>query len=1024
MRAQVRKTVTVVFIDVTGSTSLGERLDPERMRRILRSYFSALSEILARHGGSVEKFIGDAVMAVFGVPTVHEDDALRACRAALEIREKLRELNAQLDSEQGFSIELRTGVNTGEVVAEDATAANAMIVGDAVNVAARLEQAAEPGDILLGASTYRLVRDAVQVEPLEPLSVKGKADPVPAYRLLDLAPGAAVQPRRLVSPLIGRDRELAVMRQAFERATAERSLQLLTVLGSAGVGKSRLTAEFLAGLQEPHQTLRGRCLPYGDGVTYLPLAAAIKLAATISGEETPDEASAKLAALVEGEAESGVICGLVLQILGMAPATAPQEELFWAARRLFESLAAQRPLILVLDDIHWAEPTLLDLIEHLADWSRDAPILVICSARPELLEERPTWGGGKLNATSMLLEPLGSEASERLVDNLVGSGVLPTPTRSAITNAAEGNPLFVEEMLGVLVDDGVLRRIDGKWEAGEQILTVQVPPTIQALLSARLDRLDRGERHVAEVASVVGRVFDRGSVEAVIGSAGTPVKAALMGLVRKDLVRPDRGSSLGVDAYRFRHVLIRDAAYEGLPKEDRSRLHQAVAQWLEGSVAERGAEYLEIIGYHLEQAYRYRQDLGAMGPEDEKIASRAAELLATAAVQAIARTDIPATISLLTRATALFPPDDPRRIRLLPELAHALGEVDSERARATFLDAISRAEAAGNEQLRAHAMLLALWSGLLDADRPKTAADEREFARAIDAFSAVDDQLGLARAWRLRSHIHSDAGRIAGVQEAIEQALVHARAADDAREQAECLFELSFALTQGPTPVAEAIESCTETIAAYPGNRSVEGWMVHALAHMRARLGDFTDALALAARCRQILKESGQQLHYAVLSEVEGDIYMLAADVEAAINVMSDGYRISESLGQPHRLLASFTARALCAAGRYAEAEPLASFGLTSTAWIQAVAKAQLAKVRAQGGHVEEAQRLIGEAAAWFESTDMLILRGDVLMDMAEVERLSGRPEGVRRAAAGAVDAYRLKGDLVSARRAEELLQA
>jgi class 3 adenylate cyclase/tetratricopeptide (TPR) repeat protein len=1025
-RAQVRKIVTVVFIDVTGSTSLGERLDPERMRRLLRSYFAALKEILERHGGSVEKFIGDAVMAVFGMPIVHEDDALRACRAALEIRDKLRELNAQLELEQGFGIEVRTGLNTGEVVADATDEMDAMIVGDAVNVAARLEQSAAPGEILLGASTYRLVRDQVQVEEVEPLTVKGKAEPVVAHRLVDLTPDADAQPRRLVAPLIGRDRELTVISHAFERATDQRSLQLLTVLGAAGVGKSRLIAEFLAGLDVEHQTLRGRCLPYGEGVTYLPLAAAIKSAAAISGDETPKEASDKLASLVAGDPEGDVICSLVLQILGLAAPSAPQEELFWAARRLFEVLAAERPLLVVLDDIHWADATLLDLIEHLADWSRDAPILTVASARPELLEERPTWGGGKLNATSMLLEPLGTAASEELVDNLVGAEVLPARTRAAITAAAEGNPLFVEEMLGVLVDDGVLRRVNGRWEAGTEIQSVHVPPTINALLTARLDRLERGERAVAQVASVVGRVFDRDSVEALMpGQNGdAPVQSTIMALVRKDLVRPDRAVLHRSEGFRFRHVLIRDAAYEGLPKEERSRLHVALADWLERISGERKGEYLEIIGYHLEQAYRYRQDLGQIDPDDVWIASRAAELLAMAAGQAIARTDVPATVSLLTRATALQASDDPRRIRLLPELARAIAEVDADRGRATFIEAIERAEALGDEVLRAHAMLMARWSGLLDADQSgeeRMAADERESERAIRAFSAVGDELGLARAWRLRSGINSTLGRLAEVQAGVETALTHARAAGDAREQAECIFELSFAVVQGPMPVEEAIQSCSETIEAYPANRPVEGWMVHALAHLKARLGQFDEALALAARCRQILLETGQQLSHALLSEVEGDVHTLAGNVEAAMEVMQAGYRTAEALGFPHRLLAAFTARAMCAAGHYGEAEPLATFGAASSGWVQAVANAQLAKVRAQAGDHDEARRLVHEAAGWFEPTDMLVLHGDTQMDVAVVERNLGQLSSARDAAERALGLYRQKGDVVSARRAEDL---
>ena len=440
----VRKVVTVVFCDVAGYTAAGERLDPEALRRLQSRYFADVRAALERHGGKVEKFIGDAAMAVFGIPQVHEDDALRAVRAAADVREAVAALG----------LEGRIGVNTGEVVAG---AGDALVTGDAVNVAARLEQSAEPGEILIGEDTFRLVRDAVDAEPVEPLRLKGKQEVVAAYRLSSVGADQAGVARRLRSPLVGRRRELELLRNAFERMAGERACHLFTVLGPAGVGKSRLVAEFLDGVDAT--VLRGRCLPYGEGITFWPLHEVL--------EKVGDDERARPA----------------LDLLG-GTAAAP-EELFLAVRRLLEALARERPLAVVFDDLQWAEPTFLDLVEHVADWSRDAPILLVCLARPELLDARRGWGGDKFNATSVLLEPLGAEESGHLLANLLGSAHLPAEASARITEAAEGNPLFVEELLAMLIDEGRLERRN----AGVRRDVVGVAEHLLALL--RDDEVDQ-----------------------------------------------------------------------------------------------------------------------------------------------------------------------------------------------------------------------------------------------------------------------------------------------------------------------------------------------------------------------------------------------------------------------------------------------------------------------------------------------------------------------------------------------------
>jgi len=598
-RTEQRKVVTVLFCDVAGSTALGDRLDPEALRRVMASYFEIARTAIERHGGTLEKFIGDAVMAVFGVPTIREDDALRAVRAAQELREAVE-------------IDVRIGVNTGEVVTggEDT-----LVTGDAVNVAARLEQAAEPGEVLLGAETYRLVRDAVTVETMEPVAAKGKGE-LAAFRLVSVDTGAPGLARHLDAPMVGRTHERRLLEDAFGNAVRRRGCALFTLLGTAGVGKSRLTREFLSGVDA--RVVEGRCLSYGEGITYCPV---VEVVMQLGGvEAAPAEAADTIAAL-----------------LGEADALTSAEEIAWAVRKLFEHAAEERPLVVVLDDIHWGEPTFFDLVEHVADLSRDAPILLLCLARPELLERRPGWGGGKLNATTTLLEPLDATETDELIERLLGAEELDPELEQRIRTASEGNPLFVEEMVAMVR------------ESGEHEITV--PPTIKALLAARIDQLDPAERVVLERGSVEGQLFHSAAVQALATPPGS-VERELVGLVRKELVRPDRPQLPVGDAYRFRHLLIRDAAYDALPKSTRAELHERFAAWLE----ERGPELVEheeILGYHYEQAHRYRLELGPVDDAARMVGKRAGALLAASGRAATARADFPAAVRLLERAAAV-----------------------------------------------------------------------------------------------------------------------------------------------------------------------------------------------------------------------------------------------------------------------------------------------------------------------------------------------------------------------------------
>jgi class 3 adenylate cyclase len=524
---QVRKMITVVFCDLAESTALGERLDPESLQRVMGQYFERMREVLERHQGTVEKFIGDAVVGVFGVPRLHEDDALRAVRAAVGLQATLAELNKELERDWGVTLQLRTGVNTGEVVAGSAGAGSALILGDAVNVAARLEQAAAPGEVLLGQATWQLVRDAVTAEPVASLALKGKAQGVAAWRLTAVSPDVPGHARRRDVAMVGREPQRRLLLDTFDRVVAERACRLVTVLGAAGVGKTRLVEEALAGLGERATVLRGRCLSYGEGITYWPVTEVVRQAAGISLDDSLQAAHARLAALLAGHEQAEQVASRIAATVGLVEASGATDEIFWAVRKLLEHLARSRPLAVVFDDLHWAEPTMLDLIEYLANFVRDAPILLLGLARTELLDARSDWGRSVPGATTILLEPLTGAESGRLVERLLGRAGIDRHAARQVTEQAGGNPLFLEELVAKLIDDGLLRRDGGRWVASAELDRVGIPATIQVLLAARLEQLPSGDRAVLERASVVGKSFSWAAVAALSPSRSTHGSAAI-----------------------------------------------------------------------------------------------------------------------------------------------------------------------------------------------------------------------------------------------------------------------------------------------------------------------------------------------------------------------------------------------------------------------------------------------------------------------------------------------------------------
>ncbi len=639
-----RKTVTILFADLVESTELAEALDPESLRRVLDGYFAAARRAIEGHGGTIEKFIGDAVMAVFGVPVAHEDDALRAVRAAADTRTAVAALSEAVEREHGLRLDLRIGINTGDVYVGD-PGHGGLVTGNAVNVAKRIEQAAPSGSIMLGAATLELVRHAVRVKAVKPR----KKTPLAAFRLLELVAGAPPVARYLEAELVGRQDELRRLLAVFEEAKGKPPSQVVTVVGEPGIGKTRLANELIALVEREATVLTGRCVSYGEGATYLPLREMVE--------------GLDLSAVLAEAEDAELVAQRVLELVGLVEGTAPASEGAWAVRRLFEALGLERPLLLAFEDVHWAEPTLLDLIEQLAERAI-GPILAVCIARPELLDERPSWAEGAL-----VLEPLAEEESVALLASLPGGDELTADALQRIVDVAAGNPLFAEQLFAYV------------GERGPGVLD-DVPPSVEALLESRLDLLAVDERALLQRAAVVGREFaHRALVELSPAEAAPTLSGHLFELVRKGLVRPVRGEE---EAFSFHHVLVRDVAYNGLPKADRARLHERFADWLDGEPDAPD----EIVGYHLEQAYRYRAELGPPNRRARQLAADAGARLGAAGMRAWKRSDVPAAVNLLDRATKLLPVGG-RRSELLCELGIALiAGGEKEEAEAALREAV------------------------------------------------------------------------------------------------------------------------------------------------------------------------------------------------------------------------------------------------------------------------------------------------------------------------------------------------
>jgi len=1021
---EVRKTVTILFSDLKGSTALAEHLDPEAMREVTDRYFRAMAAEITRHGGKIEKYIGDAIMAVFGLPRAHEDDALRAVRAAAGMQTALQRVNGDLMQRYGVSLANRTGINTGEVVANDDQAVDQKLaIGDAVNVAARLEQAAPENEIYLGEITYRLVRDAVEVEAVEPLELKGKAQRVPAYRLLS-APGLDGNVRRKDTPVVGRDAELAALDELYREVVGRRAARLATIVGDAGVGKSRLVHETLERVAPRARVLRGRCLPYGEGVTFWPLRGMLTEAADIRADDPPELARAKVLQVV-GDAD---VAERLASAVGLNPAQFPLLELYWAARKFLEGLATTMPVVALLDDIHWADPAFLDLIEHILDAGTGAPILLLATTRPDLIQERPQWGE-RDGAIRLVLGPLSNDASAQVVANLLGSAGLAQDVVDRIVEAAEGNPLFVEQMLSMLIDSGALRLADGRWRRAEDYGEIAVPPTIQALLEARIDRLQREERAAVDPASVIGLEFAQPAVEAL---APAPVRVAidtyLTALTTKQLIRRMAAPGQTDLRYRFDHHLVRETVYNGLLKRARATLHAEFVRWADRVNAEydRGLEFEEILGYHLEQAYRYLSELGPLDEQGLALGRDGAKRLGSAARRAFLRGDMQSAEGLFRRAIAMLPKAHEERLAMLPELGDVLLELGNfTDARAFIEEAKSLAQATSNRRVAAAAqlvrMLVRLHSGEPGNWSEDTLLLTTETIPALEREAAHSE---LAKAWRLIALVEQIAGRLAQTGTAISKVITHARMAGDDRMVARGALGLSFAALYGPTPVPQAIEQCGELIATELADRQVQCLIMCKIAQLHAMQGDFETARSLYREARAGLRDLGHGVREASSSLDSALIELLAGDPVAAERELRGDYEALTAMGETYFLptMAALLGRAVGEQGRDAEAltltEAAEKLAAEDDVDSQVLWRCARVPILCRAGSFGAAEELARAALDIAKKTDVSMLQAAASIEIARVLSLTGRTADAQMLMREAISLYTAKGDIVSAGRA------
>ena len=948
----------MLFVDLVDSTALVAASDPEVVRRRVTRFFDDVTHCVTTHGGIVEKFAGDAVLAAFGVAQAHEDDAERAIRAGFGILEAVKKLE----------LEARIGIESGEVVVD--TTDSTFATGEAVNLAARLQQAAGPGEILIGPGARSLALDAVEVEEVDPIDVRGRGEPLRPWRVVCAADRALDTRSSVVAPLVGREGELDLLANTFDRAVRDRRAHVVTVYGEPGVGKSRLVREFV-GTLEGATVLAGRCLPYGEGITYWPLAEMVKSSAGITDDDPVQEAVEKLRACCEDDAVADLLA-LASGVLDAVEQERSGQEIAWAARAWADQLAEVQPLVLVFEDIHWAEEPLLELIEHLATWVRESPLLLICLARPELLDLRPGWGGGRMRAAAIELDPLRLDESEELLQALLPQDGLPAAARHDLLEKTEGNPLFVEETIRMLL------------ESGGEYMPERIPDTLQALIAARIDHLPPDEKALLHRGAVIGRVFWRGALEHL--APDLDVERLLDNLLLRDFVLAEQRSTIvGERAYRFKHVLIREVAYGGLTKAERARLHAQFAEWL----AERaGEELLEIRAYHLDHAAQLQAELD--GAPSQELAREAAAALTEAGRRALAREANRSARKLFLRAVELEPTLERRylaaraawRMSDLPVVSVEMKRV------------LEGAREAGDKTLEGKALTaLAEVALLREGDVPKA-------TELVDAALDVLPAEGRFGALEVRGRIAWWSGDFDTQERTVSESLEIARRAERKDLEAHALDQLA-----GVYRHLGRLDAAEETLLRGLELAEESGSIV-ARAHALHSLG------ALRLERRQVdLGE--QQLEEAknLFAEV-GDSWMLGRTLHSlawAAELRGDDAKAESRLREAIKLLKPLEDRgALCEsqralaevlirAGRLDEAERLALEAVETVGEHDLSSRStttmSLGLVRAAQGKDEEAEQLLLDALGVVESTGFRGLQVWVLRRIEEFLRERGRDD-------------------------------
>jgi DNA-binding SARP family transcriptional activator len=1003
-----RKTVTVLAsLIATSGQGSGRAGDPEAYRAATERAAELAGGVIESHGGTVLDSRGGHVVGVFGMPRVHEDDAVRAVLAASELQD--------LATTSGdLVIKIRSGLATGEALVEDVGGVQSLLSSDPLDIAMRLEVAAAIGETLITQPTFRLAERAVRAEPTE-LVLLETTPPMAVFRLQEVFLEAGEG--RLRPTFVGREKETVLLDQALDRVIGNRGCLLLTVFGPSGVGKSRLVTEFVDTVTARATVLRGRCLSYGSGVTFFPITEVVKRAAGIGGEDGPAEARIKIEGLLQDDEEAEFIASQVAATLGLADETPVPDEIFWAVRRLLEALARRRPLVVVVDDIHWADPTLLDLLENVATWSRHVPIMLVCLARPELLETRPGWGGGKLDATTISLEALTREESSALVTNLLGPGVLADAIRDRLLDAADGNPLFLEELLAMLIDEGTLQWIEGRWEPVGDLSSMPIPLSIQTLLSARLDRLARAERRLIERAAVIGKEFTEEDLNS-LGEAEESVRPILEALARKDLIVTSRSSRSGGRAYAFRHLVIRDAAYLGTSKQTRASDHERFGLALERRVGERLPEYEEIVGYHLDSACRYRAELGLVDDHQRQLRAHAAATLASAGYRSFARDDMSAAASLLARALDSMWDDDAEVPKVCWRLGDALQDLgkfsEAEKVIEQGLEAAERvADEALEWKLRIQRADLRSWTEpeAEDGGRPSQIEIAEE---ALGVFARLNDLTGQARAHRLMGDANSTLGRQEEATEAYREATRLAILSGDEREIAE---RRGIGAALGPITVPTGIELIR---ASLEGLRRPNPEAEAQLAYLYGMAGRFDEARDLLSSALTRARELGVEFRAASISMYYAATLLLADESSAAEGVIRPAVEALQRMGERSlgAVAAALLAEALYRQHKFDEAMLATLMSEDASAPDDAAAQMAWrgirAKILAVRGEYGAAERLARNAVAHGEPTDFLSLRGDAHVDLAIVLMLGDKDREALEQFTIAMKLFERKGNIVA----------